>query len=163
MVHAQRLFNFTEVYFAKVLICQCQLWSVFDLLIDNRRNADAPWFSRLVLQQRREIHAISMDSHPFYADIPQVDTDTKLYPAVGRQLCVSVLQFLLDLNRAEHGVYGAGKQSEQIITSGGTNYLSVVLLNQIAHDLQIAMEGPYGCLLIFPNQATVTSHIGVED
>ncbi len=109
-----------------------------------------------------DVDPIPVEPFAFDDHIAQVDADAKLHLPMFRQLGVLHFEFVLNLDRAAHGIDHTGELGQQIIT-GRIDHAATVLLDQRGDQCTIGGEGADGGFFIVPHEAAVAGDIGAED
>ena len=158
-IHADRPGDILECVLAHVLETKIEL--ARDLIIDARRNADAPGFGD-GFKPRGDIDAIAEQIVVFYDHVAEIDPDAKLHLAAGRKRVVARLERLLDFDRAAHGFDGAREFGEHRIARGAHD-APAVKGNDSVDDGPVCGQHTYRAFLVVPHLAAVPDSIGSEN
>ncbi len=113
-------------------------------------------------QPRRDVHPVAVDLLSLDPDIPQMNPDPKLHPAIRRQIRIPALEHPLNLDPTPHRLERRRKLREKVIPPK-INHPPPMLLHQQLDLLPIVGKRPDRCLLILGHQPAVPDDIGGQD
>jgi hypothetical protein len=114
------------------------------------------------LQSRSDVDAITIQSLAFDDYIPQVDANAELHLPLLGQVGILLLEYVLNLYGAAHGIDHTGKLGQEIITRG-IDHPTTVLLNRRGNHCAIGRKGTDSGFFIGAHETAVPRHIGAED
>ena len=128
--------------------------------MDRVRDADAAGLGE-TLQSRRDVHPVAINLRALDHHVAEVDADTKLHAALGRNAFVFSLEPGLDIDGALHRIDHAGELGEHAV-AGRVHEPPVMLLDERVDYLAVGRKGAESRLFIFPHEAAVAEDVGAE-
>jgi hypothetical protein len=133
---------------------------VGDLLVDGVRYADAAGVGER-FDTSRYVHRVAVDPLAVHDDLPEVDADAEVEPAVVRQTGVTLAENALDLDRARHGVADARKLRQQVV-AGGVHDASVEAHDGVSHRGPVSGDGLDRADLVRAHEPAIPFGVGRE-
>ena len=131
------------------------------LVVDGTGDHDATGLGKF-LQPRRDVDPVAIDVGAVHHHISQVDADTKPHAMRLRWVRILVGNFLLDLDRALHGLDDAGELGDHGVAPG-VHDPPVMARHQSGNGGAVAAQRPQRSRFVRLHEARISVDIGAQD
>ena len=132
------------------------------MIPDITRDAYPAWFGKF-FQSRRDVDAVAVNLLIPDDNIAGIYADAELDPTVGRDACIALSQFALDIEAASYRVHGALELDEKAVAGGADQPAAVPDDFGFDQIFYIPGKAEVCALFIDPHQPGIADDIGDQD